>query len=105
MPSTESTESNRPNQIQYLFLSDIKDESDRHYVIHNLIGDYHVQRYWLQCASNFSNKILIGFYYIKNPIEFLLDTIVEINVNDVEKYLATTVVKLFKFLLSTSKLN
>ena len=85
----------RPNRIQYLRLSDIATVPDRNLVLNKLVGCYHLQRYWLQCAANATNKVLIGFYNIignyRNSREFILDTIVEVDINEIESYLSTTV--------------
>jgi hypothetical protein len=92
----------RPNRIQYLILSDIPEVSERNSILKQLLGDFHIRRFWLQCAANATNKLLIGFYTIigtyKYSRNFMLDTIVEVDIHEIESYLSTTVNFLFSIM-------
>lgn len=84
-------------------LSDIPHELDRNIVLKNLIGDARLEAYLNHCIANASTKLLIGFYYIREDTNFEnyeLDTIIEVDVTEIERYLTTKVSKIFKILFN-----
>ena len=87
----------RPNRIQYLNLGHLSEIDQRNEVIKLLIGNYHIQKYWLQSFANSSKRVLVGFYEIKSSNEFILNTIVEIDIQDIERYLSTRVCNFLTF--------
>ena len=91
----------RQNRIQYLNLGHLSEIDQRNEVIKLLIGNYHIQKYWLQSFANSSKRVLVGFYDVIGPWgtsnEFRLNTIVEIDIQDIERYLSTTVCNFLTF--------
>jgi hypothetical protein len=89
------TRDNQQNRIHYLRLSDIQSDNDRNFILINLVGEHHLKKYWLQCAANATNKFLIGFYNIignyRTSRNFMLDTIVEVALHELEACLSKTV--------------
>ena len=83
------------NRIQYLKLSDIQNEGDRRFILKHLVGIHHLRKYWLQCTASATNKLLIGFYNITGYYNFSLDTIVEVNLHEIEACLSESVNLIF----------